>query len=95
MLLDTGADVTLLPRHLVGQLGVTPSAEKAYELTSFDGSVSSAQVVYMELVFLRRTFRGQFLLIDQEWGIIGRNILNAVPLILDGPHLVWEEFKPG
>jgi hypothetical protein len=57
----------------------------------FDGNLSTAPVVKAVLVFCGRTFRGQFLLIDQEHGILGRNILNAVPLVLDGPKLSWDE----
>jgi hypothetical protein len=30
-------------------------------------------------------------LIDQEWGIIGRDVLNLVVLLLDGPKLTWIE----
>ncbi|MDO9129923.1 MAG: hypothetical protein Q7U34_08655 [Anaerolineales bacterium] len=36
---------------------------------------------------------GQFLLIGQPFGIMGRNILNAVALLLDGPLGLWEEQK--
>ncbi len=50
-------------------------------------------MVRLELVFAQRTFRGQFLLIDQDWGILGRNVLNNVPILLDGPNLVWRESR--
>ena len=50
-----------------------------------------ATLVHLELVFCQRTFRGQFLLIDQSYGILGRNVLNAVPLFLDGPQLQWDD----
>jgi len=89
MLLDTGADITLIPRAVLNQLGVNVNTEHQYELVNFDGSTSFAPVVLLEMLFLGRTFRGQFLLIEQEWGIIGRNILNALPLLFDGPHLQW------
>jgi predicted aspartyl protease len=94
LLLDTGADVTLVPEAVMGQLGVAAFPDKRYELIGFDGSVSYAPVAQLELVFCRRTFRGQFLLTDQEWGILGRNVLNAVPLALDGPRLTWDECRP-
>jgi len=45
------------------------------------------------MIFLNRTFRGRFLLIDQEWGVMGRDILNLVSLLLDGPNLTWSEHK--
>jgi len=91
MLLDSGADVTLVPQAAVNQLGVAVIPDSQYELKGFDGSTSFAPVARLGLGFCGRTFRGQFLLIDQEWGILGRNVLNAVPLLLDGPHLTWDE----
>lgn len=91
MLLDTGADVTLLPRRVVEQLGAEIIEDESYELQGFDGSLSTAQVVRVDLLFLRRAFKGRFLLIDQEWGLIGRDILNHVSLVFDGHRLMWEE----
>jgi len=51
-------------------------------------------VVQLELLFCNRSFRGQFLVMDQAWGILGRNVLNAIPVLLDGPHLMWDEHRP-
>jgi hypothetical protein len=94
MLLDSGADVTLIPQAAVSMLGVAAVPDRHYELIGFDGNMSFAPVVRLELVFCGRTFRGQFLLIDQKWGILGRNVLNAVALLFDGPHLTWDEHHP-
>ena len=91
MLLDTGADVTLVPQPTIQLLGLTSAQDKFYELSGFNGGISLAAVVQLDLLFLGRTFRGQFLLIDQEYGILGRNVLNSIALLLDGPHLNWEE----
>jgi hypothetical protein len=93
MLIDSGADVTLIPQVVTGRLAIDIVPNRRYELLGFDGSESSAPIVRLELVFCRRTFRGQFLLIDQKWGILGRNVLNRVPLLLDGPRLVWDEYR--
>ena len=93
MLMDSGADVTLLPRESVEKLGIAPIADKVYELQGFDGSLQLAEMVQLELVFLRKRFKGQSLLIDQPIGILGRNILNAVTLLLDGPNTQWNEQK--
>jgi hypothetical protein len=62
-------------------------------LKGFDGNVSVARVVEVDLLFLRRAFKGRFLLIDQEWGLIGRDVLNHVSLLFDGLHLDWSEQK--
>jgi hypothetical protein len=44
MLLDSGADVTLIPQASVDQLGVAVVPNKHYELMGFDGSTSLASV---------------------------------------------------
>ncbi len=66
LLLDSGADITLIPLASVQQLGATVNAGEGYELMGFDGSRSVAQAVQLELLFLRRAFKGRFLLIDQQ-----------------------------
>jgi Retroviral aspartyl protease. len=91
MLLDTGADVTLIPQSSVNQLGLTIEPNEGYELMSFDGSTSVAQVVRVDLILLRRVFRGRFLITDQAWGILGRDILNHLSMVFDGPRLSWSE----
>ncbi len=75
MLLDTGADVTLLPQFAVNELGVVPLADKNYEIIGFEGQPSASSVVRVEMIFLGLTFRGQFLLIEQEWGILDATYL--------------------
>jgi hypothetical protein len=94
MLLDSGADITLVPQGSVIQLGVEISSDNVYELMGFDGSRSLARVVELDLLFLQRKFRGRFLLIDQKCGIIGRDILNHLSLLFDGPNLNWNEPQP-
>ncbi len=93
MLIDTGADVTLLPREYVERLGIETESE-AYEVQGYNGETSFADAVKLEMVFLDRKFTGQFLLMDQPMGILGRNVLNAVSIFLDGPEGTWEEQKP-
>jgi predicted aspartyl protease len=94
MLIDTGADVSLLPREYVEQLGMEPVDDIVYEIQGFDGELKLANMVQLELVFLKMKFTGQFLLIDQPMGILGRNILNAVSILFDGPSGKWYELKP-
>ena len=89
MLLDTGADVSLLPRSQVASQA-SPDA-KQYELEAFDGTKSTAPAITAELQFLGKSFRGQFLLIDSWHGVLGRNILNNLSLLLDGPSRKWTE----
>lgn len=93
MLMDTGADVTLVPSRSVDQLGIEPAIDIAYEIQGFDGESKLANMVELELVFLGKKFTGQFLLIDQPIGFLGRNILNVLSITFDGPHGKWDEHK--
>ena len=94
LLVDTGADVTLLPRRAVERLGVSPLPDQRYELMGFDGTRSFAPAVFLDVVFLGRVFRGRYLLTDQEHGILGRDVLNHAALLLDGPRQEWNEHTP-
>ena len=91
MLIDAGADVTLLPREHIERMGVTPDEDVLYEIQGYDGQAKMADMVQLELIFLGRKFKGQFLLIDQPMGILGRNILNDLRIVLDGPRREWSE----
>ena len=91
LLVDTGSDVTLLPRTAVEPLGGPLLAGQQYELMGFDGSKSFAPVVTLDVLFLQRAFRGRYLLIEAERGIMGRDILNHLSLLLDGPRQQWSE----
>ncbi len=88
MLLDTGADVSMVPRVAAEKLALKASDE-SFKLVGFDGNSSQAAAVDLELVFSDRSFHGKFLVIDQEWGILGRNVLNRIPILYDGPRLIW------
>jgi hypothetical protein len=89
MLLDTGADVSLLPRAHVTSLA--PPDAKQYELQAFDGTKSTAPAINVELLFLGKAFRGQFLLIEGWHGVLGRNVLNNLSLLFEGPSRTWTE----
>jgi len=89
MLIDSGADVSVVPESAVKLLGISPAARE-FEVMSFDGTVAAYHAVRADLVFLRKTFKGQFLVIDQEVGVLGRDVLNHVALLLDGPQRNWE-----
>jgi Aspartyl protease len=91
LLLDTGADVTLLPRAAVERLGVKPVSGKDYELLGFNGSRSTAQAVELDMIFLKKAYRGRYLLIDDDRGVLRRDVLASVALLLHGPRQEWSE----
>jgi predicted aspartyl protease len=60
LLIDTGADVTLLPRDAVKAAGIEQTGA-SYELLAFDGTSSTAGVVRADLLLPRgRVFRVSF-----------------------------------
>ena len=89
MLLDTGADATLIPLTCAQPLDIKPE-NQIWEIEAFDGSTNQSAVVRLQMVFQGRSFRGEYLLIEQDYGIIGRNILNLLNINFDGRNLRWE-----
>src|SRR5688572_24897450 len=76
VLIDSGADVTLIPKKIALALSAEIEENRSTELEAFDGTRTKAQAAILDLIFLGKRFRGRFLLTDQEFGILGRNILN-------------------
>jgi hypothetical protein len=93
MLIDTGADADLLPSHAVEQFGVPVEEDSGFEVQVFDGDIKRLKLAKLELYFLGKKFGGEYLLIDRPIGILGRNILNNVRILLDGPRAKWDEHK--
>jgi hypothetical protein len=89
MLLDTGADVTLIPSVCVDQLQIQADPSQVYQPIGFDGSRSTAIAIQLDLIFVGPTFRGRFLMIGQSEGVLGRDILNHLNVTLSGPTLEW------
>ena len=94
-LVDTGADVTLLPRWAVEQLGLTTHTDDSVQLAWFDGSIRSAESVELVASFNGGRFQGRYAVIDQPHGVVGRNILNHFRLFFDGPAKTWHRVTTG
>jgi predicted aspartyl protease len=89
MLIDTGADISVLPSRVSEALDL-PGVETSYEVMAYDNTVRECRAVHGEILFLRKRFKGQFLVLDQEVGVLGRDVLNHIALVLDGLRLEWE-----
>jgi predicted aspartyl protease len=93
MLIDTGADATLLPSNAVEQLGIRTEEDTNFEVQVFDGQIKRLKLAKLELYILGKKFAGEYLLIDRTVGILGRNILNNIRILLDGPRGKWNKQK--
>jgi predicted aspartyl protease len=94
LLIDTGADVTLLPSTAIEHLGIEPDPKLRYELAGYDGRRSVAAAVDLDLVFAETVIRGRYLLTGESVGILGRDVLNFFVLQLDGPTSKWSVSRP-
>ena len=90
MLIDTGADITAVPRTAVVALQEQPFASRLYEIGGLSGQSNWLSAIKLDLILANQTFRGQFVIVEQDWGIIGRNLLNQLPVFLNGPFLSWQ-----
>ena len=84
LLIDSGGDVTLLPKHAVELLGVRPVSGQEYQLVGFDGTASTvAQAIDLDMIFLNKAYRGRYLLVDSEHGVLGAGcVLSNVAMLL-------------
>jgi hypothetical protein len=72
---------------------VDAEEDAKFEVQVFDGDTKFLKIVKLELHVLDKKFRGDYLLVDRPIGILGRNILNNVRILLDGPRRKWNEQK--
>jgi len=89
MLIDTGADVTLIPNGALQEIGLSPVPGANYRIRSFNGSQHLVPAADLIMVFMGRELHGRFLLIDSEIGFLGRDVLNEFVLEFDGPEQAW------
>ena len=95
MLLDSGADATLIPRAILRFLGIAEETlePSGFFLVGFDGSRSPAVLLPVEMELLGRRLAGEYLLTEADYGILGRDTLNLFRLVFDGPRLIWDEMQ--
>jgi len=93
LLLDTGADITLLPKRAVEQLGVRLEEGAVYELVGFDGNRQMAAAASLDVLFQGKIYRGRYAITDSDIGVLGRDVLNHVALVIHGPKQEWFEYR--
>jgi hypothetical protein len=93
LLIDSGADVTLLPRWAAARVGLQPVPGLQYELMGFDNVTRLASVIDGDMAFQDRTYRERYVLVETSDGVLGRDVLNHVILLLDGPKQEWAQWQ--
>jgi predicted aspartyl protease len=83
--LDTGADITAIPRHLVNALGLLPY-RKRYVL-DYNSRTSLAESYLVHFVFAGKTFSNiEVITTDGLHALLGLDILNQLTITHDGPR---------
>ncbi len=86
MLVDSGADMTCLPKTLVETLKSHRSGST--EVLGYSRRPRIHRTIYLELkVAGKRIEDVEVLPIESDYGLLGRDILNRFDLRLDGPGL--------
>ena len=86
---DTGADVTAIPAAFVDQYDLVPAGE--FQVEGYDGHTTTR---YCYDVVLRvaqvRVVGLPVITFSADYVLLGRDVLNFLRLLLDGPALVLE-----
>ena len=87
--IDTGADITAIPTQVIDQLGLTPAGEIKVE--GYDGRSSTSYYYDIILQIDRLKLTGLAAIpLHEEYALLGRDVLNQLQLLLDGPALTLE-----
>ncbi|MBC7804994.1 MAG: hypothetical protein H7145_02470 [Akkermansiaceae bacterium] len=95
MVIDTGADINIVPHSALSELAIEESevASTGFGLSGFGGGGEEAKLVRLKLHFIGKTFTDNYAVADLPYGTVGRDVLNLLRIVFDGPRQVWEELK--
>lgn len=84
--LDSGASMTVIPARLVQQWRLRKQG--LIRARAFDGTPSVRPVYRVDIIIGARRFRRVLVTVSHRTNIlIGRDVLNQLTILLNGPHL--------
>ena len=91
--IDTGADISAIPRHIATALALEETGE--LKVAGFDGPPSSYTICAVRIALPSgQRARLNALVVPSDDVILGRDVLNHLRLLLDGPALTSEILPP-
>jgi predicted aspartyl protease len=88
-LLDTGAEISIIPQQIAHELELSPYAEMIIE--AFDGRRQRVNLYAVTLEIAdTRLSSVRAVAYPTSYAILGRDVLNLFLATLDGPHLSFE-----
>ncbi len=88
--IDSGADITALPINVVQQLNL--QTNHFLEVAGYDNQIVSLPVYDVRLTVAHIRVRLKAIAVSENHAILGRDVLNLLRLMLDGPALTLEVF---
>lgn len=90
MLIDTGADMSIIPIEVIKRLEKESGMKLPYELIEvkdFEGQETAHKIYELGIKIKNNYHMAKFLEVDDEGGILGRDILNKYKIIFEGSKL--------
>lgn len=82
--IDTGADMTIIPERTISSLGLTPIG--IISLEDFRGILQDHLVYRVKIFLCNSEFEVNVIGGPNDMGLIGRDILNQLVILLNGPR---------
>jgi predicted aspartyl protease len=89
-LIDTGADISAIPKDIVENLGLTPDGQK--DFYGVFGNTAESRPTFFVTVSIDKILSSDLEVVSSDRGIflIGRDLLNKIILHADGPKEFFE-----
>ena len=85
MIVDSGADTTVVPLHVAVAAGLDPAAAPTVEAQGFDGEPIDTAAEEFSIAVFGTRHDVWALVTDLPYGLLGRDVLREYRVTLDGP----------